>query len=229
MEPMSIERARLVRTRSGPAKLSVFVAAWLLLPVVFTSLDVVGRPRRSAQETASAPSKSSAEVARALSSRNSLQRREAAEELARLVAIEHVKLVEGYRLQERDARVRLALDWALYRMGKSEALFQLVGALDSSRYAQTLGYLSQLESPEPLYIFLKRTNGNTQVRLLEVLARIGDSATLEHIRPLASSLDPVIADAAKFAEREITLRLAEAPIVDPKRPRQVGKKENETP
>jgi hypothetical protein len=183
----------------------------------------------AAAETKTVAAKSSAEVARSLSSRNPIQRREAAEELARQVATEHLKLVEGYRLQEREARVRLALDWALYRMGKNEALFQLVRALDSARYEQTLGYLSQLETPEPLYIFIKRTNGNTQIKLLEVLARIGDATTLEQLKPLTASLDPLIAEAAKFAEREITIRLEETPATEPKRPRQVGVKENDTP
>ena len=210
--------------------LASFPALLLLLATAFASANVYAQSVDAQEETETvSAAKSSPEVARSLASRNPLQRREAAEELARLVAVEHLKLVEGYRMQERDARVRLALDWALYRLGKNEALFQLVRALDSSRYEQTLGYLSQLETPEPLYIFLKRTNGNTQIKLLEVLARIGDSTTLEQIKPLTASLDPVISDAAKFAEREITIRLEETPAVEPKRPRQVGKKENDTP
>src|SRR5690242_20621744 len=66
----------------------------------------------------------SATVAHKLSSPNPLERRAAAEELARLAATEHRRLVEGYRVQEKDSRVRLAMDWALYRMGKNESLFQ---------------------------------------------------------------------------------------------------------
>ena len=118
----------------------------------------------SQDETAASQRISSAAVARKLSSQNPVERREAAEELARLAAIEHRRLVEGYRVQEKDARVRLALDWALYRMGKNESLFQLVRALDSKKFSeQTVGYLKQLESPEPLYIFLEHVNGNTQI------------------------------------------------------------------
>jgi len=173
--------------------------------------------------------KSSREVARALGSANPVQRREAAEELARLVSTEHLTLVEGYRMQERDARAKLALDWALYRMGRPEALFQLVRALDSPRYEQTLGYLSQLESPQPLYIFIKRTNGNTQIRLLEVLARVGDESTLEQLKPLSASLDPLIVEAAAFAEQEIKNRLADAPKIAPKRARQTETGEDDQP
>src|SRR5687768_12812594 len=101
----------------------------------------------------------SALVARKLSSQNPNERREAAEELARMAAVEHRRLVEGYRVQEKDARVRLALEWALYRMGKNESLFPLVRALDAKKQAeQSVAYLKQLETPDPLYIFLKRVN-----------------------------------------------------------------------
>ena len=165
----------------------------------------------------------SAAVARKLSSRNAFERRAAAEELARLASVEHRRLAEGYRAQERDARVKLALDWALYRMGKNESLFPLVRALDEKKEAeQAVGYLKQLEGPAPLYVFLTRVNGNTQIRLLEVLASVGDRDTLERLKPFTESLDPAIADAAKFAEREIGIRLEETPAAEPKRQRKVG-------
>jgi hypothetical protein len=165
----------------------------------------------------------SSAVARKLSSRMASERRAAAEELARLAAVEHRRLAEGYRVQEKDERVKLALDWALYRMGKNETLFQLVGALDEKKRAeQSVAYLKQLEGPEPLYVFLGRVNGHTQARLLEVLAAVGDRGTLEKIQPYTQSLDPLIADAAKFAEREITIRVEETPAVEPKRERKVG-------
>jgi hypothetical protein len=184
-----------------------------------------------AQDDAGNPAKiDSATVARRLSSQLPAERREAAEELARLAAVEHRRLVEGYRAQEKDARVRLALDWALYRMGKGESLFAVVRALDEKKLAeQSVGYLKQLEGPEPLYVFLEHVNGNTLIRLLEVLAAIGDRATLERIKPYTQSLDPGIADAARFAEREIGIRLQEQPTVEPKRPRKVGNQSETEP
>ena len=179
---------------------------------------------RAQDEPSKAPGADSATVARRLSSKLVSERRAAAEELARLAAAEHRRLAEGYRAQEKDARVRLALDWALYRMGKNESLFPLVRALDEKREAeQAVGYLKQLEGPAPLYVFLTRVNGNTQIRLLEVLASVGDRDTLERLKPFTESLDPGIADAAKFAEREINIRLEETPVVEPKRQRKTGK------
>lgn len=159
-------------------------------------------------ETVNQSPMDAATAARRLTDRDPLVRQRAAEELARLASVEHRKLVEGYRLQEKNARVRLALDWALYRTGKREALYAVVRDLDTRRYTQAQAYLADLETPEPLYPILPLTDGSTQARLLEALARAGDEKTLEVIAPYMSSPDPQIADAARFAEREIKRRLA---------------------
>jgi HEAT repeat protein len=169
----------------------------------------------AAQDEAIERAKGNADVAaRQLTSPDPLVRQRAAEELARLAATDKRKLVEGYRLQEKNDRVRLALDWALYRTGKPEALFSVVRALDSNRYNQAQAYLSEIDTPDALYPFLNRVNAVTQARILEALARVGDANTLEKIKPYASSGDPRVASAARFAAREITRRLA-APQPDP--------------
>lgn len=161
-----------------------------------------------------------------LTSRDPLERQRAAEELARLADPSNRKLLEGYRLQEKHARVKLALDWALYRIGKTEALFTVVRALDSQRVNQANAYLTSLETPEPLYYFLERMNGHTQIKLLEVLAKIGDAETLDKIKSYHESLDPKIVEAAQFAKREIELRLGQTPPDTSTRPRQVGTTES---
>jgi hypothetical protein len=158
-----------------------------------------------------------------LASRDPLVRQHAAEELARLEAADQRRLLEGYRLQEKNTRVKLALDWALYRTGKNDALFTVVRALDSSRSEQSASYLNTLENPEPLYFFLERMNGNTQIKLLEVFAKIGNAETLERMKPYSESLDPKIAEAAQQAAREIEQRQGQqTPANSTTRPRQVG-------
>ena len=206
-------------TKLSLARLVAFVGLCCTLSWAGVSARDLSHVQES--ETTTAPQQDSAPVIKRLSSRNAAQRREAAEELARAAAPEYRRLLEGYRVQEGDARVRVAMDWALYRMGKNEALFQVVYALDSKQVEQAVGYLKEIEGPEPLYKFLTRVNGKTQIRLLEVLARSGDAGTLEQIKPYTESLDPGIADAAKFAEREIKLRLEEPPA-EPKRQRRTG-------
>lgn len=166
----------------------------------------------------------SAEFAKQLGSTDPLVRQRSAEALARLAATKHRKLVEGYQLQEKNKEVRLALDWALYRMGRSEALYRVVNDLDSGRQEQAIGYLSELESPDVLYPFLNREKNRPRVTagLLKSLARIGDDHTLEVVKPYRESHEPFVAEAAEIAHDEIEKRLAEPVTPTRMRPRTVS-------
>ena len=165
------------------------------------------------------------EFAKQLGSADANVRRRSAEALAQLAATDHRKLVEGYQLQEGNKEVRLALDWALYRMGRSESLFRLVDELDSGRQEQSIGYLSQLESPDALYPFLKRTTNAPRINagLLKALGRIGDAQTLDLIKPFRESHQPYVAEAAEIAHDEIEKRLGEPAPAVRARPRTVEK------
>ncbi len=167
----------------------------------------------------------SAEFAKQLGSTDPLLRQRSAEALARLAATQHRKLVEGYQLQEKNREVRLALDWALYRMGRSEALYRVVNDLDSSRQEQAVGYLTELESPDLLYPFLKRQNNAPRISagLLKALARIGNAETLDLVKPFRDSHQPYVAEAAEIAHDEIEKRLGETATQPTRvRPRTVG-------
>ena len=166
------------------------------------------------------------EFAKQLNSPDALMRQRSAEALARLAATDQRKLVEGYRLQEKNKEVRLALDWALYRMGRSEALYRIVHDLDSGRQDQAIGYLAELESPDVLYPFLKRTNNAPRINagLLKALARIGDAQTLDLIKPFLESHQQYVAEAAEIAHDEIEKRLGEPATGETRaRPRTVEK------
>jgi HEAT repeat protein len=154
----------------------------------------------------------SAELAKQLSDADPNVRQRSAEALARLAAADQKKLVEGFYLQEKNKEVRLAMDWALYRFGKSQALFQIVHELDSGRQQQAISYLSQLESPEALYPFLKKPNNlpRVNVGLLKALATIGNAETLEVIKPYLESVQPYVAEAAENTTDEINKRLGES-------------------
>lgn len=166
-----------------------------------------------------------ADFAKQLGSTDPLLRQRSAEALARLAATDQRKLVEGYQLQEKNKEVRLALNWALYRMGRAEALYHVVADLDSGRQAQAVGYLSELESPDVLYPFLKRTGNAPRVNagLLKALARIGDAQTLELIKPFLESHQQYVAEAAETAHDEIEKRLGEPAPTTRARPRTVEK------
>jgi HEAT repeat protein len=152
------------------------------------------------------------ELAQQLGNADPLMRQRSAEALARLAATDQRKVVEGYQLQEKNKEVRLALDWALYRMGKWELLYRIVHELDSGRQDQAIGYLSELESPDLLYSFFKKANNPPRVTtgLLKALGRIGDAQTLDLIKPYRESVEPNVAAAAETAHDEIEKRLGEA-------------------
>jgi hypothetical protein len=160
------------------------------------------------------------ELAKQLGNADGHVRQRSAEGLARLAAVDQKKLIEGYYLQEKNREVRLALDWARYRIGRSEALFEIVQELDSGRQEQAIGYLSQLESPDVLYPFLKKPNkSRVNAGLLKALATIGNAETLELIKPYLESLQPYVAEAAEIATDEINKRLGEPEAQTRTRPR----------
>jgi HEAT repeat protein len=110
-------------------------------------------------------------------------------------------------------------------MGRAEALYRIVDELDSGRQNQAVGYLSELESPDVLYPFLKRTNNAPRINagLLKALARIGDAQTLDLIKPFLESHQPYVAEAAEVAHDEIEKRLGEPAPTTRARPRTVEK------
>jgi hypothetical protein len=200
----------------------------VMFAICFLSVTIRARAQDDdAKEEAA--SRASAQAAKRLSSPDPLERQRAAEELARLAAVDQQKMVAGYRLEEKNARVRLALDWALYRMGKNDPLFNVVRDLDSSRHDQAFGYLTQLDGPAPLYVFLERGNRQTTIRLVEVLGQIGDSETLARLRPYTTSFDKGLAETAKVASKKIDHRLAEPPSDAGTRSRQVGRPSETSP
>jgi len=201
------------------SKLSV---AAILLLVSFNLLQAQQQVPIDGVDARSNP----AEFAKQLGSPDPHVRQRSAEALAKLAATDQVKLVEGYQLQEKNKEVRLALEWALYRMGKAEALYRVVDDLDSGRQEQAIGYLSDLESPDLLYPFLKRTSNTPRLNagLLKTLARIGDAQSLDLIKPFRESPQPYVAEAAEIAHDEIEKRLSEpASATTRPRPRTVEK------
>lgn len=166
-----------------------------------------------------------ADFAKQLGSSDPLLRQRSAEALARLAATDQRKLVEGYQLQETNKDVRLALDWALYRMGKSDLLYRIVDELDSGRQEQAIGYLAELESPDVLYPALRRSTNAPRINagLLKALGRIGDAETLELIKPFRESHQRFVAEAAETAHDEIEKRLSEPTSTTRVRPRSVSR------
>lgn len=185
----------------------------------------------SSEDELADPRAVSARWAQQLGSQDSKVRQEAAEALARLAAVEQKKLVEGYQLQEKNKNVRLALDWALYRMGKSDMLFRIVQELDSGRHDQAVGYLSKLDTPTLLHSYLKDEDkpARLTVGLLEALALFGDQESLALITAFRDSFAPGVAAAAENAIEKIEARVGQVEPAKPTRPRTVSSSESPTP
>jgi HEAT repeat protein len=197
----------------------------LIYAVVFVLLAMVSSNAQQAPIDGVDARSDPAEFAKGLGSSDPTVRQRSAEALARLAATSQRKLVEGYQLEEKNKDVRLALDWALYRMGRAEGLYRIVDALDSGRQAQAVGYLSELESPDVLYPFLKRSNNAPRINagILKALAHIGDAQTLDLIKPFLESHQQYVAEAAEVAHDEIEKRLGEPAPTTRARPRTVEK------
>ena len=197
----------------------IIIKTFCVICVLFVGVSIGQEPIDEVDARSDA-----AEFAKQLGSTDPLLRQRSAEALARLAAVKQRKLVEGYQLQEKNKEVRLALDWALYRMGRSEALYRVVQELDSGRQDQAIGYLSQLEGPDVLYPFLNKEKNRPRVTagLLKALARIGDAHTLEVVKPYRESHERFVAEAAEIAHDEIEKRLSEPAAPTTVRARTVG-------
>lgn len=208
-------------------KLCLAIGIFLLAS---TTLTASGQTGTVAQDGVDARA-DSAQFAAQLGHVDPLVRQRAAEALARLAAGDQRKIVEGYQLQEQNREVRLALDWALHRMGKAETLFRIVRTLNSPRHDQAVGYLKQLDSPSLLYPFLKQSGNPAKITvgLLEALAPLGDSETLELVKPLRDSFVAGVAEAAEVAIDQIEARIEQPETTAPSRPRTVGTAERPSP
>jgi HEAT repeat protein len=163
-------------------------------------------------------------IVRRLGHKDPIVRQKAAEDIATLAAVDQKLMIEGYRLQEKDKRVRLALDWALYRTGKSEALYHILLELDSGRHDQAVGYLSKLDTPEILHGNLKRYQKQPRITvgIIQALAVLGNSESLELIKPFRDSLDAGVAAAAESACDQLEKGQAQIESIGPARPRTVS-------
>lgn len=199
-----------------------------LVMLMIACFPVVAVGQSTPEDELADPREISSRWAQQLGSQDPKVRQEAAEALARLAAVEQKKLVEGYQLQEKNKNVRLALDWALYRMGKSDMLFRVVQELDSGRHDQAVGYLSKLDTPALLHSYLKDEDKPARMTagLLEALAVLGDQESLALITPFRDSFAPGVANAAEQAIEKIEARLGQAEPAKPTRPRTVSNAEN---
>ncbi|MCS7079357.1 MAG: HEAT repeat domain-containing protein [Chloracidobacterium sp.] len=142
-----------------------------------------------------------------LNQRSPERRRFAAEGLGRCGATAYVDRLLNDRLTEKNESVRLAQAFALYRLGRTDFLQEVVGQLDSLRHgAQAESYLYSLTRSADLHPYLRSAGVRGIERMMRAMERIGTRDDLPVLQPLLRSSDRRIANAANRAIRQIEAR-----------------------
>jgi HEAT repeat protein len=148
-----------------------------------------------------------------LSSGDKALRTSAAEGLARAKDANTLAEVEKALGTERNAGVRLALEFAVTALGKYDYLAALVDQLSSTlRSDVAKAYLIEL-SRDPqflpkLYPFLSSGDADVREKLCIVLMYTGDQSTLEHVDRLSHDKSGSVSAAALRAARAIRERVS---------------------
>jgi HEAT repeat protein len=148
-------------------------------------------------------------------------RQAAAEGLARAADPQSQGELEKAISAEKDAEVRLAIEFALTALGKQDELASLVSDLGSrTRGDVARSYLTELaRNPAflpKLYPYLQSSDAGVRKGLCEVLMYSGDQSSLEPLDRLGHDRDSDVTAEALRAKRAIRLRLGvQAPPAAP--------------
>lgn len=129
----------------------------------------------------------------------------AAEGLGRTGESSHLTEVGRRYLQEESSKVKLAMSFALYQLGREDHLIDLVGRLDKD---QAYYYLLELNSREiqELYPYLRSEKQAIRIRLLEIIGLRGDPSAVPIIQGMMTGSDPELVAAANLAMRRLQSR-----------------------
>jgi HEAT repeat protein len=135
-------------------------------------------------------------------------RRYAAEGLGRLGKPENAEAVGRAYLQEEDPAVRLAMDFALFRMGRPDHDVGFIRTLqqgDEARIAQLASYVTEYAADilPALLQYMDRLDAGVRRRVLRLAAYAEDPAVLPLLEKYLDSPDEGVATAAFEAIKEI--------------------------
>ncbi len=136
-------------------------------------------------------------------------RQAAAEGVGRVGDASQVEDVSRAFLNEKDLGAQLAQSFALYRLGRKEFLDKLlVGLTERMYYQQPTAYLVEMGATvvPDLTRNLNHENAVVRERLCGVLGLIGDSSTIEQLRPLLQDSNSSVASEAALAIRRLGAR-----------------------
>ncbi len=137
-----------------------------------------------------------------LSSDGDFYRRYGAEGLARVGDPGVLTELGRAYIWEKDGQAKMAISFALYRLGREEHLDELVANANSG---QVKHYFLEFDSPEisKLYPYLSTSKPGIQAALLDVIGMRGDRSAMDHAASLTNSAEASVASAANLAIRRL--------------------------
>ncbi|MGH9764630.1 MAG: HEAT repeat domain-containing protein [Blastocatellia bacterium] len=139
------------------------------------------------------------------------RRQYAYEGLARIGDHKYEDRISRLILTEKKGDVKLAMQWAMYKMGDRGELQGIVRRLDSGQSEQARQYLLEVNSPSDLYPYVESSNKAVKTAVLQILGRIGDRDTIDVLKPVVSASGRKSSDEATVAIKEIEWRLNGGP------------------
>jgi len=127
-------------------------------------------------------------------------RRYGAEGLGRIGDKAFTTLLAKKFLQEERRSVKLALSFALYRLGREEHLNEMVEQVESD---QAYSYLLEMPSGDVslLYSYVGSQDNDRKAELLKIIGLRGDRESIDFIRRYVNHEDADVASAANLATR----------------------------
>ena len=141
-------------------------------------------------------------------------RRYGAEGLGRIGDQSYVTEVARKYLRESSGSVKLAMGFALFRLGREEHLVEMIDNVDKE---QVFHYLLELnpQDIEQLYPHLESELHTTRVSLLEIVGLRGSQSALPIVEEMAKHPNPDISASANLAARRLRGRDAGSEVQNP--------------
>ena len=146
-----------------------------------------------------------------LTDKDKERRQYAAEGLARIGEKRYLDQLSRLVLTEKDKDAKLAQQWALYRLGERDQIRHLVPRLDSGQQDQAYAYLMETDNVIDLHPYARSSNPQVKRKVIEILGKIGDQATIAELQPIATSSGAETSDTATLAIKRIEWRIAGKP------------------
>ncbi len=139
------------------------------------------------------------------------RRRYAVEGLARIADQKYANQISRLILTEKNGDVKLAMSWALYKMGEREQIKNIAPRLASGQREQAYGYLMEIDYISDLYPYARSSNMEVRQNAIEILGKTGDKATISELEPIATTSGVETANNATLAIKRIEWRIAGKP------------------